>query len=357
MRTACGSRLYAAPEVIQHQMYDASVDMWGLGVVMYVLLSGDVPFVKLNDIIEAKLEFKGSIWNFVSDDAKNLIKGLVQKDPNARLTPENVLQHKWVKDAAPTSPLPDLSVLLHSFEKTHGLQKLALQVMTKLLKPAEVEEMRSLFERYDTDKTGEITVQNLHDLIKTGELHCTEQELHRALLQGELGPAQAALNGEVEARSSACVGKSKSEDDMAIRRWRCTSEIDAFDRPQMKQDRRKSTEMLEDNDPMNYLQAVVTFEDFQMFMIAVQKDALQQHLHETWQRLDVNGDGYLSASELQVSIRKMLGSSVSKNDMNRLIHATAGENASSVSYEDFLHEMGKSLSRGDGPTQKAAAEE
>jgi serine/threonine protein kinase len=120
MRTACGSRLYAAPEVIQHKSYEASVDMWGLGVVMYVLLSGDVPFIRLRDIIQAKVEFKGAIWNFVSEEAKDLITGLIQKDPKSRLTPEKVLEHKWVKGAAPSHPLPDLSVLLHSFEKTHG---------------------------------------------------------------------------------------------------------------------------------------------------------------------------------------------------------------------------------------------
>ena len=69
--------------------------------------------------------------------------------------------------------------------------------------------------------------------------------------------------------------------------------------------------MLEDTDPRNYLQAVVSFEDFQMFMIAVQKDALQQHLHKTWQRLS-GGNENLSATELQVSIRKLLGHTVSK---------------------------------------------
>ena len=172
--------------------------------------------------------------------------------------------------------------------------------------------------------------QNLHELINTGELHCTEQELHKALLCGELGPKKEPLPSPlhlsenvpqpvvlspplVELGTSSGNGKCKSEGDVAQARWRCRSETDVFNRPSMARNkRRKSTELLADNDPSNYLHAVVNFEDFQMFIIAVQKDALQKHLHETWQQLDHNKDGYLSAGELQSSVRNLLGGNVSK---------------------------------------------
>lgn len=103
MMTSCGSPGYVAPEVLISERYDSAVDMWSIGVILYILLCGYPPFYEDNapalfrKIIDAEYDFDDPIWNEVSEDAKNLIRNLLIKDPEKRLTAKQVLQHTWLK--------------------------------------------------------------------------------------------------------------------------------------------------------------------------------------------------------------------------------------------------------------------
>jgi len=76
--------------------------MWGAGIVLFMMLSGYHPFKseEMDDIIEeiklAKIEFKEDDWESISDDAKDLVKNLLAKDPNKRFSPFQALTHPWV---------------------------------------------------------------------------------------------------------------------------------------------------------------------------------------------------------------------------------------------------------------------
>ena len=88
-----GTPLYVAPEVLK-QKYDYRCDNWSLGVLMYVLLSGMAPFMGHNrksvfkKIARVGYNFYGSEWDLVSNEAKDLIKKLLVKDPDERLSLE-----------------------------------------------------------------------------------------------------------------------------------------------------------------------------------------------------------------------------------------------------------------------------
>jgi serine/threonine protein kinase len=77
--------------------------MWSLGCIAYALLSGSLPFdceaqeetIKMT--LHGPLEFDLPIWDQVSSSAKDLITGLLQKDPNKRLTLEKAMAHPWLK--------------------------------------------------------------------------------------------------------------------------------------------------------------------------------------------------------------------------------------------------------------------
>jgi len=103
MKTALGSPAYAAPELFTADSYDEAVDMWSLGVILYLLLSGTPSFFgdtikELTDkIINADFDFEDSIWNSVSDEAKDVICKLLQKDPKKRLTAGELKENLWVQ--------------------------------------------------------------------------------------------------------------------------------------------------------------------------------------------------------------------------------------------------------------------
>merc|ERR1712087_59933 len=103
-KTPCGTAHYAAPEVLSSLEYDTSADMWSLGVIIYTLLCGFPPFFDANNnmknlyhlIKKGQYSFPSPFWDDISQDAKDLIKTLLVKDPKERLTAEEVLKHSWV---------------------------------------------------------------------------------------------------------------------------------------------------------------------------------------------------------------------------------------------------------------------
>lgn len=102
MLTACGTPGYVAPEVLTGDPYGPEVDLWSVGVILYVLLCGYPPFYNQNtqalyrSIMLGKYEFASPYWDEISDAAKNLVSRLLTVDPQKRATPADVLAHPWI---------------------------------------------------------------------------------------------------------------------------------------------------------------------------------------------------------------------------------------------------------------------
>lgn len=113
--THCGTPGYMAPEILSKRSYSTSVDMWSFGVVLYILMSGLMPFnSKRKDLIMAGIfTFPEQYWLTVSDSAKDLICKLLRVDPIKRLTAEEVLLHPWLTSTTttPTGPSPSPSAI------------------------------------------------------------------------------------------------------------------------------------------------------------------------------------------------------------------------------------------------------
>lgn len=101
--TSVGSPGYVAPEVLTDDSYDKSVDMWSVGVILYILLSGYPPFFGdtsselFKKIIDCNYDFDDPAWDNVSEAPKNLIRQLLVKDPSKRLTAKQMYDHDWVQ--------------------------------------------------------------------------------------------------------------------------------------------------------------------------------------------------------------------------------------------------------------------
>ncbi|KAK1603887.1 hypothetical protein QYE76_027560 [Lolium multiflorum] len=103
-----GSPFYIAPEVLAGG-YNEAADVWSSGVILYILLSGIPPFwgktkSKIFECIRStELRFPSDPWDRVSDSAKELITGMLRRDPRQRLTAEQVLGHSWIQEHADDS--------------------------------------------------------------------------------------------------------------------------------------------------------------------------------------------------------------------------------------------------------------
>jgi len=98
-----GDPSFLAPELISQQEYGRPVDCWSLGVITFLLLSGNRPFndtntFKLNSKIRAgSFEFPDKEWKDVSQEAKDFIKALLTVDAGKRLSAKGALGHPWIK--------------------------------------------------------------------------------------------------------------------------------------------------------------------------------------------------------------------------------------------------------------------
>ncbi|GAX83638.1 hypothetical protein CEUSTIGMA_g11062.t1 [Chlamydomonas eustigma] len=107
LSTMCGSPQYVAPEVLGVgdglKEYSPAVDMWSVGVILFILLSGYSPFDDDNDAVLFEKIKKGTydaddpIWEGISKDAKDIVAKLLTVDSSARLSAEQALQHPWVQ--------------------------------------------------------------------------------------------------------------------------------------------------------------------------------------------------------------------------------------------------------------------
>eukprot|EP01130_Rhizamoeba_saxonica_P000005 TRINITY_DN0_c2_g1_i2.p1 TRINITY_DN0_c2_g1~~TRINITY_DN0_c2_g1_i2.p1 ORF type:complete len:266 (+),score=80.95 TRINITY_DN0_c2_g1_i2:428-1225(+) len=111
LMTSCGTPGYVAPEVLMCESYDKSVDMWGIGIITYILLAGYPPFYAENDtalfekIMNAEYDFDDECWDDVTDEAKDFIEHLLVKEPSERFTAEESLEHPWLTTDAADTPL------------------------------------------------------------------------------------------------------------------------------------------------------------------------------------------------------------------------------------------------------------
>jgi len=124
LTTSCGTPGYVAPEVLMSESYDKSVDMWGIGIITYILLAGYPPFYGDNDtqlfekIMNADYDFDDECWDDVSELAKDFIRHLLVKNPDERFTAEQALDHLWI-----TSTVPDKSLNIHQRMSQYNLQR------------------------------------------------------------------------------------------------------------------------------------------------------------------------------------------------------------------------------------------
>lgn len=117
-----GTPGYVAPEVVKKEEYGPEVDLWSCGVLLYIMLSGKMPFYGRNDaeclarIRDGVYSFPDREWCNISDGAKSLVKALLQMSPEKRLTARAALQHKWLADPLELSeaPIPNDLSGIHS---------------------------------------------------------------------------------------------------------------------------------------------------------------------------------------------------------------------------------------------------
>ncbi|XP_054917303.2 myosin light chain kinase, smooth muscle-like isoform X2 [Dermacentor andersoni] len=116
LRVMFGTPEFVAPEVVSYEPVSPATDMWSVGVICYVLLSGLSPFMgdsdtdTFNNIVRVDFDFDDPVFETISAVAKDFMCQLILKNPRKRMSAEQCLEHEWLcvvpKRGASSLPLP-----------------------------------------------------------------------------------------------------------------------------------------------------------------------------------------------------------------------------------------------------------
>lgn len=181
---AVGTPYTVAPEVIRGK-YDERCDIWAIGVIAYLLLSGDPPFggcggpeplmTVRSNILRGAFKFEPhEVWSIVSSQAKEFISTLLVTDPKQRPTARDAQKHRWLREWASRDMKEDDHTLnpnvvnaLVSFKEFSDMRKLLCEVLSFTLLPDQIKDLRKEFEKMDTDGSGEISLKALKQVLMT----------------------------------------------------------------------------------------------------------------------------------------------------------------------------------------------
>ncbi|XP_032085143.1 serine/threonine-protein kinase SIK3 isoform X2 [Thamnophis elegans] len=197
LKTWCGSPPYAAPELFEGKEYDGpKVDIWSLGVVLYVLVCGALPFdgSTLQNLRARVLSGKFRIPFFMSTECEHLIRHMLVLEPSRRLSMEQICKHKWMKLGEAD---PDFSTLIAECQQLKA---------ERLLEPLNEEVLLAMAEMgLDKERTLQSLRTEAYDHYSAiYSLLCDRQKRHKTLRTSALPslprtpafPAPASLQAE-----------------------------------------------------------------------------------------------------------------------------------------------------------------
>jgi calcium-dependent protein kinase len=191
MKTRVCTPYYVAPEVVNGK-YNELCDMWSMGVILYILLSGSPPFYGQGDEEIIKNVQRGVYyledepWPDVSDSAKDLIAKLLVKNLDKRFSANAALDHPWILQEAALSSnaciISETALLnLKLFRSKNKLKKAALTVIACEVGGKELLELKNTFLSLDTDNSGVLSMDEMRDGLKKAGFANIPDELQKVM--------------------------------------------------------------------------------------------------------------------------------------------------------------------------------
>lgn len=212
-----GSPLYVAPEVLKPQRYNHSADLWGAGMLAFMILTAQLPFtttdasVSVADLYSGRvnitrrqafeallgyhIDLESEHFLALSDGAQEFLKMLLEHDPKKRPTAQEALQHHWIQSDAPDAPFSSSLVQrLQRFGSYNRFKQVVLQAMVQevittdhMLIPQDLHEE---FAKLDVDGDGTVSVHALREKLQTEPFCLSAQEVERLLKQIDTNDTQ-----------------------------------------------------------------------------------------------------------------------------------------------------------------------
>eukprot|EP00826_Nyctotherus_ovalis_P009644 TRINITY_DN12549_c0_g1_i17.p1 TRINITY_DN12549_c0_g1~~TRINITY_DN12549_c0_g1_i17.p1 ORF type:complete len:465 (-),score=107.05 TRINITY_DN12549_c0_g1_i17:44-1438(-) len=195
-----GTRFYIAPEIVRSSTYTKACDIWSLGVIMYIILTGNFPIGgKTNEEFFANVlvyngpSFDNSAWKNVSAEAKDLVAKMLEPDHRRRISPVEALKHPWFSMGRDEMGKCNVEVLkaLGKYSRSSELKKRISNMLVRGVTDEQIEEFNKVFLEIDKDKKGLIVCSDLEEYLSKSGYKIDPERLNRFLKRiSQRGEAQ-----------------------------------------------------------------------------------------------------------------------------------------------------------------------
>ena len=182
MTTFAGTLYYMAPEIIKGA-YDAKCDIWSLGVIMDLMLTGCYPFFGnyapevYNNILTQEYYPNTPKYAHISELGRDLLKKLLKKEPSNRLSAEQALAHPWMHQIIEEPADLDVIRDLQKFKPPSQMWSAAMGILVKYLSTDEIKSLRATFNEMDTHGTGLLSLSDVQLALKKSGIELPKREL------------------------------------------------------------------------------------------------------------------------------------------------------------------------------------
>ncbi|CDW86363.1 protein kinase domain containing protein [Stylonychia lemnae] len=200
-----GTPLFMAPEVFDGD-YNEKCDIWSLGILLYCLVSGLLPFIGdtagevMRKIKKGKISLKPKEFQNVTNECKDLINKMLTFDSYYRISGKDVLKHPWFmifdQQILLTTQINDKSLdenILNNLRKFRGvstLRKAVMNILVKMASNEHIEYLREAFIDLDKDSSGFITAAQLKQALINAKIYIKDDEIEKIINEVDFNGAK-----------------------------------------------------------------------------------------------------------------------------------------------------------------------
>ncbi|KAG6769596.1 hypothetical protein POTOM_025246 [Populus tomentosa] len=328
-----GSPYYMAPEVLKRN-YGPEIDIWSAGVILYILLCGVPPFWAESEqgvaqaILRGIIDFKRDPWPNISENAKSLVRQMLEPDPKLRLTAKQVLEHPWLLNAkkAPNVPLGDVvKSRLKQFSMMNRFKRKALRVIADFLSIEEVEDIKEMFKKMDTDNDGIVSIEELKTGLRSFGSQLGESEVQMLIEALDLEDEGLGSSMKVEGSQKTSDEFAGDKGGLSITFTSRTSKGD------IKTDGKASEVDANGKGKLDY-------GEFVAVSLPLQRMDNDEHLRKAFSYFDKDGNGYIEPDELRDALMED-GADDCTDVANDIFQEVDTDKDGRISYDEFFAMM------------------
>lgn len=197
-----GTAQYIAPEIFVDEIYTTACDIWSLGVIMHVLLSSCLPIsgdslgqIELRVMRYGGPTFKLKVWEKVSEEAKDLLKRMLDPDHKTRITAAEALKHPWFTSRTTRAAISYSGIIeaLRKYSEFSKDKKNELELVVKHMSEEELNEFRRTFLELDKEMNGLLTSSDLEEILNGTQDEISGKEMEELIRRINLN-GQAFIN-------------------------------------------------------------------------------------------------------------------------------------------------------------------